>query len=100
MSHSAIRKVSTVVVLIFFVIFLFFSPFAELYGEHQHCCSAAICNVCFIANALTILRESLLGALMFSAAFLLFFQIHRIFQIRKQKIAPFSLIAFKTEILS
>ena len=100
MSHLAIRRVSAFATLVFIVIFLFFSPFAELYGEHRHGCPATECNVCFIANTLAILREIFLGALTCSVAILLFLEIRRTFQFREPETTPFSLVAFKTDILS
>ena len=53
MSLCVLRRVGAGILAIFLLVSLAISPAAELYGEHDHSCSANSCLVCLCANALS-----------------------------------------------
>ena len=48
--------------------FLLFSPLLDVYGVHDHSCSANKCILCLASGAASLLRDLFIFALIFAAA--------------------------------
>ena len=99
MSTSAVKRMVAAVTVVIFIIFLSLSPVAELYGEHDHSCSANDCLICLVANALSDLRTSF-GAFVCAAAIFLFIYVCESIRLGEVRCYVSSPVALKTKITS
>ena len=99
MSNTAGKRITAAVTVIFLVFFLTLSPAAELYGEHDHSCSANDCLICLVANALSDIRSSF-GALFCAAAIFLLIYVCDAVRFGEVRAYITSPVALKTKITS
>lgn len=57
MSFSTAKKASAIIMALVILSFLFLSPLLDVYGEHDHSCSANRCILCLASNVLSFLRD-------------------------------------------
>ena len=57
MSFSTAKRASAIIMALVLLSFLFLSPLLDVYGEHDHSCSANRCILCLASNVLSFLRD-------------------------------------------
>ena len=93
------RQTAFLLALLLFV-FLLISPLLDVYGEHDHSCSPAECSLCITANAISILREVSLIALLTYAVLSVHLSLYGAFRSYTQLPHFASPVTLRTEILS
>ncbi len=99
MSISLHKRAFAVGAAVILLVFLILSPAAELYGTHDHGCSANKCLICLVANVLSDLRISL-GAILCTAAIFLLINAYEAMHPEEMLVKASSPVALKTKITS